>query len=191
MRSSICALFLILFMTGCTSHIATLQQDKHQGSLAITEIREQLADLRHELNNARVELQILDEQVKKKEHTTTSYASSKSSDSKLIALEKKMEQLSSHANQTSQCLSEYKAKIVDLEAALEKQVEISKATLSSLKSSFQGPQEVVHKVKAGDSLEKIARSYKVTVSALKEENRLSHDTIMVGQELKIPISSLP
>ena len=184
----------MLLMASCSPQMASLHQDRLQSSLALSEIREELADLKHGLNNTQVELQILEEQVKKKQPAST-YTPikgiDKGIDSKLAGLEKKIEKLSDHANQTSQCLSEYKAKIAELEATVEKQTQIITSTLSSLKNSFQASENIIHKVKAGDSLEKIAKLYKITVTALKEENRLSHDTIIIGQELKIPPSALP
>jgi LysM repeat protein len=47
-------------------------------------------------------------------------------------------------------------------------------------------ESTAYKVKAGDSLEKIARHHRVSLSALKECNHLEGDKITVGQSLHIP-----
>ncbi len=46
--------------------------------------------------------------------------------------------------------------------------------------------ERVHTVKKGEYLAKIARQYQTTVKALRDRNKLSSDTLRVGQELIIP-----
>lgn len=46
--------------------------------------------------------------------------------------------------------------------------------------------QATYQVQGGDNLTRIARRFGVTVTALREANGLSSDTIYVGQELKIP-----
>ena len=45
--------------------------------------------------------------------------------------------------------------------------------------------KVVHRVKAGETLTSIARTYGTTVTAVKETNRLRSNTIQTGQRLSI------
>jgi LysM repeat protein len=45
--------------------------------------------------------------------------------------------------------------------------------------------KVVHRVKAGETLTSIAKTYGTTVSAVKETNRLRSNTIQTGQRLSI------
>ena len=47
------------------------------------------------------------------------------------------------------------------------------------------PVKVVHRVKAGETLTSIARTYGTTVAAVKETNRLRTNTIQTGQRLSI------
>ncbi len=49
------------------------------------------------------------------------------------------------------------------------------------------PTTTVHKVRKGESLDKIARRYGVTVAELKKANGLKNDKIKIGQSLKIPV----
>lgn len=53
-------------------------------------------------------------------------------------------------------------------------------------TDFEGTGQV-YKVVSGDSLSKIANQYDVTVAAIKATNGLSSDTILIGQELLIPV----
>ena len=54
-------------------------------------------------------------------------------------------------------------------------------------SDFEGTGKV-YKVISGDSLSKIANVYDVSVAAIKATNNLSSDTILIGQELLIPVN---
>ena len=48
---------------------------------------------------------------------------------------------------------------------------------------------IIYRVKRGDSLIKIAKKFKTTVSAIKKANRLRRSTIYPGQKLRIPVKS--
>ncbi|MED5462793.1 MAG: N-acetylmuramoyl-L-alanine amidase, partial [Pseudomonadota bacterium] len=47
-------------------------------------------------------------------------------------------------------------------------------------------QEVSHVIRRGDTLSEIAEQYNVSMSAIQVVNRLSSDTVRIGQTLKIP-----
>lgn len=132
--------------------------------------------------------------------------------SSLEATEKGMvadlKQFKTHANETSTLLTQYKQKIESLEKTIDQQnqnIENLQAAMQSLMEALQvkpapasknaskssvAPQSstssLSYKVKAGDSLEKIARSHQVTIQALKEANGLITDRIVVGKNLIIP-----
>jgi LysM repeat protein len=202
---------LSMLMASCSSHMAVVQQDKHENTLAFNEMRSEIADLRHALNSTQVELQILDEQVKAQE---TSLKKSKNvpspswNDSKQPQIEKRLtqieqtqerilsdlKQLSSHANQTSSSFHQYSAKLSELEQSVAHQQKLMndivdlKSTLKTFSASLQSPiaQNDSYTVKPGDSLEKIARNHKISVESLKKANQLSSPKILIGQELHIP-----
>ena len=46
-----------------------------------------------------------------------------------------------------------------------------------------------HVITAGDTLSEIAHHYRVSVSSLRNANRLTGDTLRVGQILRIPMAS--
>lgn len=50
-------------------------------------------------------------------------------------------------------------------------------------------QTIVHKVKAGETLASIAKTYEVTPDAIKQENSLRRNAVRVGQQLRITTSS--
>ncbi|PAR34128.1 N-acetylmuramoyl-L-alanine amidase [Vibrio metoecus] len=47
---------------------------------------------------------------------------------------------------------------------------------------------ITHVVKSGDFLGKLSSTYKVSVAAIKKENNLKSDTLVLGQKLKITVS---
>lgn len=115
-----------------------------------------------------------------------------------------LRQFKTHANDASVALTQYKQKISELEQVVEQQnqnIDHLQAAIRSLmeamvakesapsKSSVAATDPIapgIYRVKAGDSLEKIARHNQTTVSAIKDLNSLSHDRIVVGQVLKMP-----
>ncbi|MBX9924480.1 MAG: LysM peptidoglycan-binding domain-containing protein [Rhabdochlamydiaceae bacterium] len=199
----------MLFLASCQSHMAVLQQDKHESSVAYHEVRAELADLKHAVSNAQVEIQILEERLQSQEaliQKTKTGPVSSSLDNKASSLEKRLfaieqiqdkiqadlKQLSSHANQTSSCLQQYSAKISGLEQNVERQNKMIydlsdlKSSLKTLKTSIAKETSSTYTVKSGDSLEKIARNHQVSTDALKKANQLSQNKILIGQELIIP-----
>jgi LysM repeat protein len=94
---------------------------------------------------------------------------------KIAALEKSLEKLSS---QTSATLATYKQQIASIEGGF--------GEISKLRSTLSQFSKKSYYVKAGDSLGSIARKLHVSVEALKAENNLSSDKIVVGQELAVP-----
>lgn len=132
-------------------------------------------------------------------------------DSKIVSMETTIKgliadlrQFKTHANDASVALTQYKQKISDLEKVVEQQnqnIDHLQAALRSLMEAMTVKESApnrassattdpvalgMYRVKAGDSLEKIARLNQTTVSAIKDLNGLSHDRIVVGQVLKMP-----
>lgn len=68
----------------------------------------------------------------------------------------------------------------------EKKQNASKNTSKNTKKDTK-PKTTVHKVRKGDSLDKIARRYGVTIAEIKKANGLKDDKIKIGQSLKIPV----
>jgi LysM repeat protein len=99
-------------------------------------------------------------------------------------------QLKTQANESVNLLTQYKHKLTELDELLQAQHQYVKNLESALASVVEVLQvntsNKTHKVQSGETLEKIARSHKISLQALKEINQLNHDRIIVGQVLKLP-----
>lgn len=106
-----------------------------------------------------------------------------------------LKQMKNGFNEVGDTLKAYKDKIHQLEKMVElqnKNIENLQAALNSVMDAFKATSGIstdgstkTYRVKAGDSLEKIARQNNMSVKALKELNGLSKDQIIVGQTLKV------
>lgn len=102
--------------------------------------------------------------------------------------------LSNHANETTLALTQHKGKINELEKIVLKQnsriedIAKVKTTLEDLVKNIKSSSSnyIIYKVKAKDSLDKIAKDNNVTVDSIKHLNNLENDLIVIGQKLKIP-----
>lgn len=204
-----------LFLLASCSPLRTSPHDeKHQWELKLHEVQTNLEDLRHDTNCFQTELQILDGRIKYYENALANLKQQDLEKQQLKInqiitdlhlLEKKWSsfekaqnsdqeellQLTMHANETSASLSQFKHRIEELEQDLVAQnrkfEELGKIknTVETLAKSFKTSHQI-YKVRAGDSLEKIAHHHQVKVDQIKKLNHLEKDLIVVGQELKIP-----
>lgn len=180
-----------LLLVGCTSNFSALRSGQDE---AIHDLRMEVADLKHALGAAETEVKILEERFESAEEVSQKSNHNFDVKNRIAALEKSIDKLtadiralSNFSTQTTAALNVYREQIAAIDGKLD---EVSKlrSTLSQLakpkltnvveKNSYQ--------VKPGDSLEKISRKFQVTIESLKQENKLSSDKIVVGQELAIP-----
>ena len=111
-----------------------------------------------------------------------------------------LRQFQTHANDATAALVLYKQKIDELEKIIAQQnqnIDHLQAAMRSLMDAMN-PKDIAssttsnsdgsrtYRVKAGDTLEKIARNNQTTIQALKELNGLSNDRIVVDKVLKLP-----
>lgn len=108
-----------------------------------------------------------------------------------------IKELHTHANETSHALQAIKQKLAegDQRALLQSSnIENLQSVIQTLMEALQVKADLpnsaasngTYKVKAGDSLEKIARIHGTTVQVLKDLNHMTSDKIVVGKNLKIP-----
>ncbi len=188
---------LLLLLASCAPQMST-QTASNQDTL--DEIRVALLDVRQAYGATKIDIENLEEKVAEIKPNTLIKVSS--IEARINQLEKQLaniqidlHNLSSHLSQTTESLQQYRNQIAALDSQLKSHTgrldEISnlKTTLNSISQAISTPTvrtAQVHKVVSGESLEKIARHYSVTVDALKKTNSLTGNTIMIGQELKIP-----
>ncbi len=174
----------------------------------VDELRIEMDDLKHALNTTQVELNLLDERLKKQNNTLSSVkgqTNPTSAQSQLDKLEKKVTQLektlekattdlrtlNTSINQTLSKIQTLETDLVSHDKRLEEVTKL-KGTLTSISKAIGGQATTlpastkVYKVKAGDSLEKVARNHKTTADILRKLNQLQNDRILVGQELRLP-----
>ena len=192
-----------LLLCGCAAQLNSRQTSSYRSDVSIDELRLELADVQHALKATQVELSLLDERVKKEANTLTSttkqtaHSTIAQLEARVAHLEKLLEKatadlrnLSTHTTQALSQLHNLEHQVSSHEKRLDEVVKL-KGTLTSISNAIgQGPTSLSsttsYRVKAGDSLEKIARKYKVGVGELKAINNLNNDRIVVGQELKVP-----
>jgi len=189
----------------------SLDDIRHEVNNHESEIRiydEKLKNLENIIDSVRDQLtessQAHKEQLKGNSNTLESKITSIENTIKGVVTD--LRQFKTHANDSSLALSQYKQKISELEKIVEQQnqnLDHLQAAMRSLmealvvKESAPGKPSAMamtaevsspglYRVKAGDSLEKIARLHQTTVSVIKDLNSLTNDRIIVGQVLKIP-----
>ncbi|HEY2810199.1 MAG TPA: LysM peptidoglycan-binding domain-containing protein [Rhabdochlamydiaceae bacterium] len=189
---------MLIFLFAVIAHFSLEARALHSDAL-LDELRLELSDIKHELHSARIEINLLEEKIAKQERSKNAHAQDKaqlhSGEQKIAALEKLLDKIVSDVRTLSAQNAKIATKIQDLEIALAAQdkkyddVAKLKGTLSSISKAIgQQPSSGntrIYIVKAGDSLEKIARAHHTTVDALKQLNHLTHDKIIIGQELKL------
>jgi LysM repeat protein len=200
-----------LFLVGCGS-VSSSRSDKHQMELTLHKVRTEVEDIKHELNTYEIEHHVIEgklidqEQIIASLRTQVAELKSGRLDSfvqELQNLEKKLQQvtkkqdkivadirqLSTHANDTTTALSQYKDKIAQFEKLIQGQTvqlqEISKIK-EGINKLAESEQKKTYTVKAGDSLEKIARDHHTTVEELKRVNKITTDLIVIDQLLNLP-----
>ncbi|MBP9841614.1 MAG: LysM peptidoglycan-binding domain-containing protein [Simkaniaceae bacterium] len=171
---------LALIFVGCNTQ-KVAQEEQSKADLAIIQVRAEVDDIKHDLNSYEIEHHILEGKVTDLESTLQVHGEALKLeelhgeldrlDKQIKLLGKKqneiiadIRQLSQHANETTIALSQYKEKLVLLNKT------------------------ETYVIKAGDTLEKIARKYETTVEAIKSTNNLKDDLILVGDEIVIPKS---
>jgi len=177
-------LLLPLLFFGCAERFAAFQKSEPSRDVVFEELRTDIADVKHALHTKDVELRLLEERMEAEGLFTSELLKQQIAalQRKVDSLERSLEKasadlhaLASHASQTTASLSQYRDRI----AEIDKKMDEAPKPRSS-------PSVMIHSVKSGDTLQKIANRYNVSLDALKKENNLGSDKIVSGQKLKIP-----
>lgn len=213
MKQYLNTILAILVLQAACLHAARGRSSYEEERNIITrEILDSLDSLRYEVNNHEAEIRMFEEKFKNQEdildtirkQTNTSMQAVKGQtvnvEAKLAGHENASKGLlndfKSYAKETTQAMTEYKDRLSELEKTIELQnrnIENLQAAMRTLMEALQSKDNVnstadakVYRVKAGDSLEKIAKQNQTTIKKLKELNNLNNDQIIINQKLKIP-----
>ncbi|HSX12372.1 MAG TPA: LysM peptidoglycan-binding domain-containing protein [Rhabdochlamydiaceae bacterium] len=195
---------LLLLFSSCGPQFMMGMRDQSETDYVIAELRSEIVDLKQQTKHHEMEFQLLDEKLDKVSVSKTTDVSHKINDAKLerrvaeleralVKMKEELKELVSYANQSNSSLMQAREKLLSCEKQITHQSDVLnevaklKGTLSSLSKAMQEPSSSkTYKVRSGDSLEKIARQHNSTIDLIKKVNGLNSDTIMIGQELKIP-----
>jgi LysM repeat protein len=176
-------------------NLDTLKNEVQIQESQITTFEEKFKNLDDIIDSLRHETTIALQAVKESLRNHSTHLDAKLSDQNNSAKGLSQE-IKSLANDNIQVLNDFKKRIADIETSIELQnrnVENLQSALSSLIEAIKGKEvstdetsAKIYRVKAGDSLEKIAKQNQTTIKKLKEANNLTGDQILVGQKLKIP-----
>lgn len=202
----------IQLLSGFTALLLTLALHARTHGSAdpdMAEMRIEIDDLKHALHTMQVDFNLLDERFKKQDSLKNQSASRESKDvnslslqissleKKIAHLEKTWEKAATDLRNLSLNVNQALSKIGALETELAQcdkrldEVSKLKGTLTSISKAIgQQPTSAPtttksYIVKAGDTLEKIARKNGISVEALQKCNNLRDDKIRVGQELRL------
>ena len=202
----------LLLLSGCAISSSS-KSDKHQMEMSLHKVRTEVEEIKHDLNTYEIEHHVLEGKLIDQEQTIANLKQQVSDlkqgkletfaseiqniDKKIAHIGKKQDkilsdirQLSSHANETTTALAQYKEKFTQFEKAIALQKEqiqdIVKLREGLAKLTNASELSNRYVVQPGDSLEKIARGKGTSVEAIKQVNNLSTDLIVVGQEIQLP-----
>jgi len=204
---------LLLVLLCCFASLQAGPRRTDYTVAVMDELRLEVEDLKHALKTTQVELNLLDERLKKQDSGKPGKELNPGLSTQVGALEKKVAHLEKTLEKVVQDLrtlsistSETLTQIQSLQQSLSSQEkrfeEVSKlkGTLTSISKAIgqkpapemaTSPATRTYRVKPKDSLEKIARLHNTSVETLRKLNQLSNDKIVIDQELRLPNEPIP
>jgi LysM repeat protein len=209
---------LLLTVLSCALPLDAKPQSGFYTNPELDELRIELDDLKHSLKTAQVDIGLLDERLKKQDSSLNQVkgqtqgkdansmnllkAQINALERKVSELEKTLEKaandlrtLNTTSVQALNKIQEVEQHLLVHEKRLDEVVKL-KGTLTSISKAInqrplsEAPSSIkTYRVKAGDSLEKIARVNHISVEVIRKLNHLINDKIVVGQELRLPDDS--
>jgi LysM repeat protein len=190
--------FLSFFLVGCTTPQFYTSNNK-ESQVLLEEMRQEVADVKHSLKSTQVSVQILEEKFQDQDQSlsTLKYqATQKNPKSEQLSFEMNnleqrveyLEKLRDKIDQALQKIQECEHELAHQKLYLEDVGQL-KSTLTSISHAMhqnKSPSIKKHRVKPGETLEKIAKQYRTTVFALKKINHLTDDRILIGSDIEIP-----
>lgn len=156
------------------------------------ELQLEITELKHQIHTLKVDMQLMEEKVdtQKNPELLVDYKALQSRiqrqentidhlSSGIKNIKRSIQQLLDHQNKTEIQLNAHENRLQNVSEL--------KNTLATLlkKMHSSATKKQSYRVKSGDSLEKIAKLHHISVETIKTNNKLTSDTIFIGQELQI------
>lgn len=173
----------LLLLLSCI-YVLTLEAKPASGFYAnpdVDELRVELEDVKSALHATQVDLSLLDEKYKKPGQLSTL-------EKKIATMEKSLDKITADLRAVAASLNQTLEQVHSLETNLsshDEKMSALKGTLSSISQAIAPPRSDLYRVKAGDTLEKIARQHHLSPEKIRQLNHLNSDKIIVGQELRL------
>jgi len=175
--------FVLLF-TSCSFLLSTPVEGNTYLENQISNMEAEINYLRHAVENQDAKIESLQKEiVLLKEMCKASCKSNTQSSGD--ALKKDLSLLKEHSNTTVDAVHKQQMAYQELESKFH-QLERAVKALAVVTEKKYTESDTLYTVKKGDTLGKIAKDHKVHLAELKEYNSLNSNTIVPGQELKIP-----
>lgn len=204
-------LILPFLLASCSAINSSPKEERAKTEMSLRKMRTDLDEIKHDLNSNQMELHILEGKMLTQETSlsslkeqavdnqlaklTSAISLLSQLEKKILHIDKKVEEaisdirnLSVHANETNTALTQYQDKLGEVETNIltqnQKIQDIS--TLKNAMKEFLKISTLTYTVKSGDTLEKVAKTYRTSPDAIKRINRINEDAIFPGQELLLP-----
>ena len=207
-------LSIAILCSSCVGNKAQEQQI-YDLTYKVQSLQNDIDDMAYQINSHNVELEILEGKASGQKNLLSNIEKNvgktikqekSSSKNNLLLLEQQLAYLEktnktilidirniqNHYNTSSKIISGQSSRLKSLEQESAQQTNktnkilASIGIINSIVSDNNDLQSTPYKVSTGDSLEKIAKKFKTSVSSIKEINSLNSDLIIVGQTLKVP-----
>ena len=202
---------LFALFASCSNLVVSQRSDKQQMEFSVQKLKNEIEDLKHEMKAYQIEVGILEGRILNHDEDLSylhaqdhpgkiggrSLDNATLKEKKILEIErtldhliKRFDRIDIESKEIAKAVGLYKQKFQEVEKFFQSQNE-SVQELGRIKKSIKEIREeaneiAFYRVKAGDSIEKIARLFGTTPEQIKKINQLHNDLILVGQEIRVP-----
>jgi chromosome segregation ATPase len=202
---------LFALLVSCSNLVVSQRSDKQQMEFSVQKLKNEIEDLKQEMKAYQIEVGILEGKIMNHDEDLgylqaqdlpgknggRSLDSQTLVEKKVLEIERtldllvrRFDRIEIESKEIAKSVGIYKQRFQDYEKFLQSQND-SIQELGKLKRNLKEIREdaletTTYRVRAGDSIDKIARQFGTTPEQLKKINQLHNDLILVGQEIRVP-----
>jgi chromosome segregation ATPase len=202
---------LFALLVSCSNLVVSQRSDKQQMEFSVQKLKNEIEDLKQEMKAYQIEVGILEGKIMNHDEDLgylqaqdlpgknggRSLDSQTLVEKKVLEIERtldllvrRFDRIEIESKEIAKSVGIYKQRFQDYEKFLQSQND-SIQELGKLKRNLKEIREdaletTPYRVRAGDSIDKIARQFGTTPEQLKKINQLHNDLILVGQEIRVP-----